>query len=410
MFLPENAQPNAATFRLRSAVTSTSRRYQSPLTQGTFTVNSASRKVNISPVHSPGSGSRIGAQRKAVSNYLESALLPEAKLNWRAMASSYGLVIFLIVVLINIELIWPERLELAPTYILTEIVPLPRSQPKPLKMRTPRSLPARLLPAAFPASKLTVPRELRVLRPEAQPLEAPKVALNNFTPAVLRQIPGGARPSLVVHTGEFGSSATPTVNAPVQKVQTGGFGDPNGIHGPGKPNAHLVAANAGFFDLPPGAGYGNGTGGANGIKGTVASAGFGNGIAVGGQGDGRSNGRGSAGVEIGAFGAQQVTRAAYRAQQVESGPATSPVEIIFKPNPVYTEEARQLKLQGEVLLEVMFGANGQLHVNRVVRGMGHGLDEAAITAANQMRFKPAQHKGTPVDSTAVVHVVFQLAS
>ena len=68
-----------------------------------------------------------------------------------------------------------------------------------------------------------------------------------------------------------------------------------------------------------------------------------------------------------------------------------------------------MKLQGEVLLEVMFAANGQLHVNRVVRGMGHGLDEAAIAAANKMRFKPAMHNGQPVDSTAIVHVVFELA-
>ena len=67
----------------------------------------------------------------------------------------------------------------------------------------------------------------------------------------------------------------------------------------------------------------------------------------------------------------------------------------FKPNPVYTEEAAQLKLEGEVLLEVMFGANGQLHVNRVVRGLGHGLDEAAIAAANKMRFKPALRNGQP---------------
>ena len=47
--------------------------------------------------------------------------------------------------------------------------------------------------------------------------------------------------------------------------------------------------------------------------------------------------------------------------------------------------------------------------DRVVRGLGHGLDEAAITAANKMRFKPALRNGQPVDSTAVVHVVFQLA-
>lgn len=85
------------------------------------------------------------------------------------------------------------------------------------------------------------------------------------------------------------------------------------------------------------------------------------------------------------------------------------MEIISKPNPVYTQEARQLKLEGEVLLEVNFGANGQLHVIRVVRGLGHGLDESALAAANMMRFKPALRNGTPVDSTAVVHVVFRLA-
>ena len=56
-----------------------------------------------------------------------------------------------------------------------------------------------------------------------------------------------------------------------------------------------------------------------------------------------------------------------------------------------------------------FGANGQLRVDHVVRGLGHGLDEAAASAANKIRFKPAQRNGSPVDSTAVVHVVFQLA-
>ena len=56
-----------------------------------------------------------------------------------------------------------------------------------------------------------------------------------------------------------------------------------------------------------------------------------------------------------------------------------------------------------------FSANGTLHVTKVVRGMGHGLDEAAVAAANKIRFKPALRFGQPVDSTAVVHVSFQLA-
>jgi TonB family protein len=85
------------------------------------------------------------------------------------------------------------------------------------------------------------------------------------------------------------------------------------------------------------------------------------------------------------------------------------VEITSKPNPAYTQEARQLKLEGEVLIEVVFGANGQLRVNRVIRGLGHGLDESALAAANMMRFRPAMRNGVPVDSTAVVHVEFRLA-
>jgi TonB family protein len=222
--------------------------------------------------------------------------------------------------------------------------------------------------------------------------------MNNFQAPQIKMTSGGARPQLI-HTGEFstGSSATPTLNVPASKVQTGGFGDPNGLKGEGKPGAHLVAAATGSFDLPPGGGKGNGTGGTKGLQGTVASAGFGNGVATGGNGDGRSNGRGNA-VATGNFGQQELSHGGPKIQ-----------EITFKPNPVYTDEARRLKLEGEVLLEVMFGANGQLHVNRVVRGLGHGLDEAAIAAANKMRFKPALRNGQPVDSTAVVHVVFQLA-
>jgi TonB family protein len=191
-------------------------------------------------------------------------------------------------------------------------------------------------------------------------------------------------------------------------VQTGGFGDPNGLKpsANSKPNGKLIASTNGSFDMPVGAGQGNGSGGANGIKGTVASADFGNGVATGGQGNGRRSGQG---VQTSGFGSQEVAQNTPHVQRMDSGPAATSVEITFKPNPIYTEEARNLKLEGEVLLEVEFAANGQLHVNRVVRGLGHGLDEAAIAAANKMRFKPAAKNGQAVASTAIVHVVFQLA-
>src|SRR5581483_7144701 len=110
------------------------------------------------------------------------------------------------------------------------------------------------------------------------------------------------------------------------------------------------------------------------------------------------------------FAAQAAAPGTPRPQrQLDSGPATTPVEITYKPNPTYSEEDRQLRLEGKVLLEVMFGANGQLHVNRVVRDLGHDLNDAAVAAAAKMRFKPALRNGEPVDSTAIVHVVFQLA-
>jgi TonB family protein len=90
-------------------------------------------------------------------------------------------------------------------------------------------------------------------------------------------------------------------------------------------------------------------------------------------------------------------------------PPQTPVEILFKPKPQYTPEARQLKLEGEVLLRILFTAGGEVRVLEVVKGLGHGLDESATRAAQQIRFKPALRDGQPADSTATVHILFELA-
>jgi TonB family protein len=336
-------------------------------------------------------------------------LLPERKVNKKALAYAYGVVAFALLIVVNINLIFPESLHLT-QYHVTELIPMPSLRPEPppepIKVKPevhPKLLPAVKIPV-FEQPKLIVPREVR--REAPKPVEAPQVVVNQFKAPELKMAVGGARPQLV-HTGDFneGSSQKPTVNAAVDKVQTGGFGDPNGLKGTGKQGAKLYTASAGGFDMPVGAGQGNGTGGAKGIKGTVASADFGNGVATGGKGDGRSNGQG---VATGGFGSEQVVHGGPKIAAAVA-PTTTPVEITFKPNPIYTDEARSLKLEGEVLLEVNFSANGTLHVNRVVRGLGHGLDEAAIAAANKIRFKPALRDGQPADSTAIVHVTFQLA-
>ena len=326
-------------------------------------------------------------------------LLPQRKIDKRALVTSYSLVALMLIIVINIGLLLPEKLQLK-DYHVTELIPLPAARPEEHAVKRPK-IKMKLLPPApvFTAPKLMVPREVHHEMPKAE--EAPKVVVNQFTAPQLKMVSSEQHPQLV-HTGDFGSSATPTLKAAVQQVQTGGFGDPNGLKGEGKQGAKLYAAQAGGFDMPVGAGQGNGTGGAKGMKGTVASADFGNGVAT------TARGNGGAAVATGGFGSEQVVHSGPKLQ-ADSGAATSGVEITYKPNPVYTDEARGLKLEGEVLLEVMFEANGTLHVNRVVRGLGHGLDEAAIGAANKMRFKPATRAGQPVDSTAVVHVVFQMA-
>jgi TonB family protein len=89
-------------------------------------------------------------------------------------------------------------------------------------------------------------------------------------------------------------------------------------------------------------------------------------------------------------------------------PATA-VEILSKPRPLYTEEARRLRIEGEVLLEVLFTASGHARVERILSGLGHGLDEAATASATQIQFRPALRAGQPIDQTAIVHITFQLA-
>jgi len=238
------------------------------------------------------------------------------------------------------------------------------------------------------------------VKPAPEP-EAPKVAVNTPPPA----LPKPPVPQKKVTEGLFdsGSSAKPTIKAPVREVQTGGFGDPNGIAGKSNKDSKLTVASVGGFDLPSGPGSGNGAGGAHGRPGVVANSGFGDGMAGAGNGDRQPK----RGVSTGGFGEATVATEAPR--RVVPASESTPVEILSKPRPSYTAEARQLRIEGEVLLDVRFSASGEIRVLRVIRGLGHGLDESAQRAAQQIRFNPAKRDGQPYDSDAVVHIVFALA-
>jgi TonB family protein len=85
------------------------------------------------------------------------------------------------------------------------------------------------------------------------------------------------------------------------------------------------------------------------------------------------------------------------------------VEVLSKPPVRYTSEARQLRVEGDVVLSVTFLANGQVVVRGVLQGLGHGLDEEARRVAEQIRFRPATNNGQPVDVTTKITITFQLA-
>src|SRR5208337_1053850 len=133
--------------------------------------------------------------------------------------------------------------------------------PRPEAMRVPQELVRKKLP---------VPEE-----------QAPKVTLAAKKELLPDKTPLIPRPPVKTNVFSTGSSATPTMAAAPQKVQTGGFGDPNGVPASDTHGHPVTIAQAGSFDLPSGPGYGNGTGGSHGARGVVASTGFGSGVATG---------------------------------------------------------------------------------------------------------------------------------
>ena len=213
----------------------------------------------------------------------------------------------------------------------------------------------------------------------------------------------------MVKTNVFstGSSAPATMVRAPAEVQTGGFGDPNGLPAKANQSKAVTIAALGSFDLPSGPASGNGTGGSRGTPGVVTSAGFGNGTAIA---DARSRSS-AATVQASGFGDAEVSAPPAAHSHPAEGLAARavPAEILSKPVPSYSPEARKLRIEGEVLLEVTLQASGNLRVLRVVRGLGHGLDDNAVKAAQQIHFKPAIRDGQPADSTVVLHIIFQLA-
>jgi len=337
------------------------------------------------------------------------SLLPQANPPWKEFGLSLTCQLLALVMLAGVGLLHPQILVFpAHDYHFVQLVSTPppiNHQPAPLRMFEAKPTERLVTPTS---AQLHVPVEPRQPKPVDDP--APKVEVtSNKSPDLAPATPVIPRQLVKTNVFSTGSSANPTMAKAPERVQTGGFGDPNGVPAAENHGRPVTIAQRGSLDLPSGPGYGNGTGGARGTRGVVASAGFGNGVATG-DGSGRvSASRGT--IRQGGFGdAEPTATTQSRPIAAETAaPRQVPAEIISKPTPVYTDEGRKLRIEGEVLLEVVFEASGTLRVVRMVHGLGHGLDEAATRAAEKIRFKPALRDGQPADSTAVLHIIFQLA-
>jgi len=326
------------------------------------------------------------------------ALLPEGKKRWGSFGVGLGLECVALTALVILPLLMPQKFEAMQHYWVTPLeAPVieawkPQPPPKPVVVKR----------------QVVVKKEI----PKPEVVEPPKPKIYNpvITSPVVKQVVRKVQaPDMTEVAKAFpdpnpmlGSSATPTLKKPRESVQTGGFGDPNGVPANGKTDRNPNIVQLGGYDMPTGPGSGNGTGGAKGAKGVVASAGFGNGVASGSPGGG---GHGT--VQQGMFDVKAADTPKVKQTAVTSN--VKPVEILSVPKPIYTDEARTRKIEGDVLVEVVFAASGEVKVVRVVRGLGYGLDEAAETAARQIRFKPAQQDGQPVDFEAPVRITFSLA-
>jgi TonB family protein len=347
------------------------------------------------------------------------AMLPDAKPSWDRVGLSAILQVSILVFLVLVPLLYPDKMKTAVKYGFMEIaqplteIPVAPPPPPPPKVRA-------VIPKVEPKPVEVVQPKLNPQQPHIFTNLAPKIVqpkvekvetklpdmTTKFEEAKIDTKDNGPkrpREEVKLNTMNTGSAAPATVNAPVNKVQTGGFGDPNGMPGKGDPNHATNVNRLGSPALPGGEGYGNGTGGKEGIRGTVASTGFGNGTAV--PPAGKKGGT----VVAGGFGDASAQPTEAPKKKAAGGPADTPIVILDKPRPEYTAEGRSLKIEGDVVLDLVFLANGTIQVNHLVSGLGHGLDEAAVRAAQQIKFKPARRESEPVDYPARVRVQFSLA-
>jgi periplasmic protein TonB len=197
---------------------------------------------------------------------------------------------------------------------------------------------------------------------DREKIEAPKGVLPKAAPQQITP------PQIVVRNEHPKLTAEPTVVAPQIQMAAA---MPN-LGNPSAPAIPTVASNG------TGTGGGIGSGGGGGVgKGTGPGVGEGHGGGIGG-------------------GAYHV-----------GGSVLAP-RPLATPDPEYTEQAREAKLQGTCVLGLIVGADGKPRDIRVIRSLGMGLDEKAIAAVGKWMFAPATKDGNAVPVQISVQVSFKL--
>jgi TonB family protein len=120
--------------------------------------------------------------------------------------------------------------------------------------------------------------------------------------------------------------------------------------------------------------------------------------------------------QAGAWREQAETLRIYGRRPGESAPAdiystnevTTKAVILFKPEPSYTEEARQDHVSGVVRLRAVLGADGQVRNIVAVKRLPKGLTEKSVAAARLIRFKPATKDGRPVSQVVMLEYNFHV--
>jgi TonB family protein len=92
----------------------------------------------------------------------------------------------------------------------------------------------------------------------------------------------------------------------------------------------------------------------------------------------------------------QNNAAPYRDEILTAADVTTRPRILYQEKAQYTPEAREANVNGVVMLNAIFGADGTVSAIRVIRGLPLGLDEEAVKAAQKIRFQPATKDGQPV--------------